>query len=253
MGTTARGADGLRSGDGGQPAPTKRRAVRRELLAMLDALEVGDALPSERRLAEELGVSRPTLRAAIDGLVVEGRLERRHGSGTYVAEPRIAVPLTMTSFTEDMIRRGMRPGGRVLSFRVEAAGAKIGRRLSLSPVEEVFTIRRLRLADGSPMAIETLHMARALLPGLRREDLEGQSFYELLREHGVVLGAGVETIEPTVTTPEEAEVLGVPVHAPAFLFERLTRDDRGSPVEFVRSVYRGDRYRLELELRPPGD
>ena len=86
---------------------TKRQAVRRELLAMLDGLDVGDALPSERRLAEELGVSRPTLRQAIDGLVADGLLDRRHGSGTYVAQPRIAVSLTMTSFTEDMIRRGM--------------------------------------------------------------------------------------------------------------------------------------------------
>lgn len=89
---------------------TKRQAVRRELLVMMDGLDVGDALPSERRLAEELGVSRPTLRQAIDGLVADGLLDRRHGSGTYVAEPRIAVSLTMTSFTEDMLRRGMKPG-----------------------------------------------------------------------------------------------------------------------------------------------
>ncbi|WP_285700025.1 GntR family transcriptional regulator [Actinomadura sp. NBRC 104412] len=241
----------MRSADGSGPATTKRRAVRRELLAMLDGLEAGDALPSERRLAEELGVSRPTLRAAIDELAAEGLLDRRHGSGTYVAEPRIAVPLTMSSFTEDMIKRGMRPGGRVLSFRVGAAGPKIGRRLALSPGEEVLTIRRLRLADGATMAIETLYMPRALLPELRREDLEGRSFYALLREHGVVLASGRETIEPTVVTAEEAEVLGVPVHAPAFLFERVTRDDAGAPVEYVRSVYRGDRYRLEIELRPP--
>ena len=230
---------------------TKRQAVRRELLAMLDGLEVGDALPSERRLADELGVSRPTLRQAIDGLVAEGLLERRHGSGTYVAEPRIAVPLTMTSFTEDMLKRGMKPGGRVLSFRTESAGARIGRRLSLSPTEEVFTIRRLRLADGSTMAIETLYLPRSLLPDLRRQDLEGRSFYELLRGNGIVIASGTETIEPTVTTAEEAAELGVPVHMPAFLFERITRDENGRPLEYVRSIYRGDRYRLELDLRPP--
>ncbi|MEU9873853.1 GntR family transcriptional regulator [Actinomadura sp. NPDC048021] len=235
----------------GPAASTKRQAVRRELLAMLDGLDVGDALPSERRLAEDLGVSRPTLRQAIDGLVAEGLLDRRHGSGTYVAEPRIAVSLTMTSFTEDMIRRGMKPGGRVLSFRTETAGARIGRRLALSPVEEVFTIRRLRLADEAPMAIETLYLPRALMPDLRRSDLEGRSFYDLLRGNGVVIASGTETIEPTVTTAEEASELGVPVHMPAFLFERITRDADGRPLEYVRSLYRGDRYRLELDLRPP--
>ncbi|MDL4776529.1 MULTISPECIES: GntR family transcriptional regulator [Thermomonosporaceae] len=237
----------------GEPAngSTKRQVVRRELLAMLDELGVGDALSSERRLAEELGVSRPTLRAAIDGLVNDGLLERRHGSGTYVAEPRIAVPLTMTSFTEDMRRRGMRPDGRVLSFRTETAGARIGRRLALSPVEEVFTIRRLRLADGATMAIETLYLPRRLLPDLRRQDLEGRSFYDLLRSGGVEIASGTETIEPSVTTAEEAAELGVPVHSPVFLFERVTRDEEGGPLEYVRSLYRGDRYRLQLDLRPP--
>ncbi|GAA2160523.1 GntR family transcriptional regulator [Actinomadura napierensis] len=241
----------MRSGGESRNGNTKRQAVRRELLAMLGDLEPGDALPSERRLVEDLGVSRPTLRQAVDGLVAEGLLERRHGSGTYVAEPRIAVPLTMTSFTEDMIRRGMKPGGRVLSFRTESAGARIGRRLALSPTEEVFTIRRLRLADGTTMAIETLFLPRALMPGLRRDVLEGRSFYDLLRGAGIVIASGTETIEPTVTTPEEAAELGVPVHTPAFLFERVTRDEDGRPLEYVRSLYRDDRYRLELDLRPP--
>ncbi|WP_254715292.1 GntR family transcriptional regulator [Actinomadura sp. NAK00032] len=239
------------SAGGSRSGSTKRQAVRRELLAMLDGLDVGDALPSERRLAADLGVSRPTLRQAIDGMVAEGLLDRRHGSGTYVAEPRIAVSLTMTSFTEDMIRRGMKPGGRVLSFRTETAGARIGRRLALSPEEEVFTIRRLRLADEATMAIETLYMPRSLMPGLRRHDLEGRSFYDLLRGAGIVIASGTETIEPTVTTAEEAAELGVPVHMPAFLFERITRDPGGRPLEYVRSLYRGDRYRLELDLRPP--
>ncbi|MER6816998.1 GntR family transcriptional regulator [Spirillospora sp. NPDC000708] len=241
----------MRTGGEGRNGNTKRQAVRRELLAMLEGLEPGDALPSERRLVDELGVSRPTLRQAVDGLVAEGLLERRHGSGTYVAEPRIAVPLTMTSFTEDMIRRGMKPGGRVLSFRTETAGARIGRRLALPPTEEVFTIRRLRLADGAAMAIETLYLPRALMPGLRRDVLEGRSFYDLLRGAGIVIASGTETIEPTVTTPEEAAELDVPVHTPAFLFERVTRNEDGRPLEYVRSLYRGDRYRLELDLRPP--
>src|SRR5919109_4424435 len=103
---------------------SKHALVRDAILSMLDELQVGDALPSERRLATELGVSRPTLRAVIDELVREGLLLRRHGSGTYVAEPKIALSLTMTSFSEDMARRGMRPDSRVLSFEVVTAGAK---------------------------------------------------------------------------------------------------------------------------------
>jgi GntR family transcriptional regulator len=230
---------------------SKQALVRDEILGMLDELGVGDALPSERRLAQELKVSRPTLRAAIDELVREGLLLRRHGSGTYVAEPKIALPLTMTSFSEDMARRGMRPSSRVVSFEVQSAGAKLGQRLQTSPVDEVWVITRLRLADDETMAIEWLHAPRRLLPELRREELATHSFYELLRvRRGITIASGTQTIEPTVTSPEEAELLGVPVHSPAFLFERTTQSDGGEVVEFVRSVYRGDRYRLVTELRP---
>lgn len=230
---------------------SKQALVRDEILGRLDDLQVGDALPSERRLATELGVSRPTLRAVIDELVREGLLLRRHGSGTYVAEPKIALPLTMTSFSEDMTRRGMRPGSRVVAFELQAAGAKLGQRLQVSPVDEVWVITRLRLADDETMAIEWLHAPRRLLSDLRREELSDHSYYELLRERrGITIASGVQTIEPTVTSPEEAELLGVPVHSPAFLFERTTTSDGGEVVEFVRSVYRGDRYRLVTELRP---
>jgi GntR family transcriptional regulator len=230
---------------------SKQALVRDQILTMLDELTVGDALPSERRLSGELQVSRPTLRAVIDELVREGLLLRRHGSGTYVAEPKIALPLTMTSFSEDMSRRGMRPSSRVVAFEVQSAGAKLGQRLHLSPVEEVWVITRLRLADDETMAIEWLHAPRRLLADLKREDLAQRSFYELLRERrGIVIASGVQTIEPTVTSQEEADLLGVPVHSPAFLFERTTEGEGGEVVEFVRSVYRGDRYRLVTELRP---
>src|SRR3954463_12670649 len=191
---------------------SKQALVRDEILGMLDELRVGDALPSERRLASDLGVSRPTLRAVIDELVREGLLLRRHGSGTYVAEPKIALPLTMTSFSEDMARRGMRPSSQVLTFEAISAGAKLGQRLRISPAEPVWAIRRLRLADDETMAIEFLHVPKRVVPKLKREDLEGHSFYELLRERfGVVVASGVQTIEPTVTSEDEAEILGVPL------------------------------------------
>src|SRR3954469_8329201 len=158
---------------------SKQALVRDQVLTMLDELTVGDALPSERRLSTELQVSRPTLRAVLDELVREGLLLRRHGSGTFVAEPKIALPLTMTSFSEDMARRGMVPGSRVLSFEVVTAGAKLGQRLRVSPTAEVYAIRRLRLADGETMAIEFLNVPRALVPNLTQDVLEGASFYTL--------------------------------------------------------------------------
>jgi GntR family transcriptional regulator len=239
-----------RNGNDPRAGGRKSGFVRDELLSMVEDLEVGDAIPPERKLAADLGVSRPTLRAVIDELVREGLLLRRHGSGTFIAEPKIALPLTMTSFSEDMARRGMVPGSRVLSFDVVTAGAKLGRRLKVSPTAEVYAIRRLRLADAETMAIEFLNVPRALLPGLTQDLLEGASFYTLLQQEGVIIASGVQTMEPTVTTEEEAEVLGVPLHAPAFLFERTTESERGEVVEFVRSVYRGDRYRFVTELRP---
>jgi GntR family transcriptional regulator len=103
------------------------------------------------------------------------------------------------------------------------------------------------------MAIETLHVRESLIPGLSEGDLENGSFYELLRErYGIEIVGGQQTIEPTVTNEEESGALGVPLHSPAFLFERLTHSGSGEIVEFVSSIYRGDRYRLvtELSVRP---
>ena len=155
----------------------------------------------------------------------------------------------MTSFTEDMRRRGMTPASRTLDLRVTPAGAHLGRLLHVSPSEPVVIISRLRLADRETMAIETLHVREALVPGLSARDLERQSFYELLLErYGIDVVGGLQTIEPTVTNETESEALGVPLHSPAFLFERTTRSSTGEIVEYVRSIYRGDRYKLVTEL-----
>jgi len=229
----------------------KQDEIRERVMDLADSLEVGQAIPSERRLSEELGASRLTIRAALDGLVREGHLTRRHGSGTYVSRPKIAQPLTLTSFSEDMRRRGMVPGSRTLELSVVSAGARLGRRLQLSPEHQVVRVRRLRLADGEPMALEVLHVPAALVPGLTSADLENRSFYELLADrYGVVIASGTQTIEPTVTDEEESAALQVPLHSPAFLFERTTLTDAGKPIEFVRSFYRGDRYQLVTELLP---
>jgi GntR family transcriptional regulator len=232
---------------------TKQSETREQVRDLIDGLVVGDAIPSERQLSVDLGVSRLTVRAALESLVREGYLVRRRGAGTFVSEPKIAQELTMSSFTDDIKNRGMTPGSRTLELDVHPAGARLGRILHVSPSEPVVVAKRLRLADRESMAIETLHVREALVPGLTKSDLEDGSFYALLRErYGISIVGGVQTVEPTVTNEDESKVLGVPLLSPAFLFERVTRSETDEIVEFVNSIYRGDRYRLvtELSVRP---
>jgi len=230
---------------------SKQDETRDRVLDLIESVIVGQPIPAERQLALDLGVSRLTLRAALDELVRDGYLDRRHGSGTYVTEPKIAQPLTLTSFSDDMRRRGMTPGSRTLELASTVAGARLAHRLEVSPEARLIRVKRLRLADSKPMAMEVLYVPEVLVPGLTRSDFEDHSFYELLRErYGITIASGTQSIEPTVTNEEESEVLGVPLHTPAFLFERTTVSESGRIVEFVRSIYRGDRYRLVAELVP---
>src|SRR6476659_6978471 len=137
---------------------TKQEQIRQRVVQLIRELGVGEAIPSERRLSTDLSVSRLTLRAALDELVREGYLVRRHGSGTFVSEPKIAQQLTMTSFTDDMRSRGLNPASETLDIRTVPAGARLGRLLHVSPSESVLVADRLRLADGESMAIESVHI-----------------------------------------------------------------------------------------------
>jgi GntR family transcriptional regulator len=228
---------------------TKQRETRDSVLELIESLAVGAAIPSERQLGVDLGVSRLTVRAALDELVREGYLVRRRGAGTFVAEPKVAKGMDVSSFSDDMRARGLTPGSRTLDLRVAPAGARMGRLLHVSPSEPVVSVKRLRLADGDPMAIELLHARSSLVPGLSATDLEQHSFYDLLADrYDISIVGGTQTVEPTVTNEEESAALGVPLHSPALLFERVTRAASGDVVEFTTSTYRGDRYRLVTEL-----
>src|SRR5580765_5483091 len=170
---------------------TKQAATRDLVLDLIEQLAVGEAIPSERQLSADFGVSRLTVRAALDDLVHEGHLVRRHGSGTFVSEPKIAQELTMTSFTDDMRSRGLSPASETLDLRTVPAGARLGRLLHVSPSESVLVADRLRLADGESMAIESVHIRASHVPGLTARDLQERSFYELLRErYGIVVVGG---------------------------------------------------------------
>jgi GntR family transcriptional regulator len=228
---------------------SKQRETRERVLELIEELGSGDAIPSERQLSLDLSVSRLTVRAALDELVREGYLVRRRGAGTFVAEPKVAKGIDITSFSDDMRARGLTPASRTLELQTVPAGARLGRILHVSPSEPVIAVKRLRLADGEPMAIELLHVRSSLVPGLTASDLEEHSFYDLLASRWeIAIVGGTQTVEPTVTNDEESAALGVPLHSPALLFERVTRSEAGDVVEYTSSTYRGDRYRLVTEI-----
>ena len=233
----------------------KRERIRTHLLDLVETTGTGRPIPGERQLCQDLGVSRPTLRAVVDDLVRDGLLVREHGRGVFVAKAKVAQYLSGPVPGHGQAQ-GMGVGGvdgtwasRTLDFKTAAAGPRIGRRLSTAPSEQILRITRLRTVDGDPMCVETLHVPHALVPGLTARDLETESFYRLLsRRYAILLTDASQSIEPTVVDEWEAELLGVSVHTPALLFERATRDADGRVVEFTRSVYRGDRYRIFTQL-----
>ncbi|MFD7808425.1 GntR family transcriptional regulator [Streptomyces cellulosae] len=192
---------------------------------------------------------RPTVRAAVDELVVAGLLVREHGRGMFVAAEKITRELVPEHGSLTVPQAKGAWTSRILEFRTLPAGARVGRRLRMSPAAEIRYAARLRLVDGAPMAIDHLHLPAALVPGLTEAELEQGDLYEHFRDRrGVRVSEAVQSVEPTVVTRAEAELLDVPELSPALLFERLTTDTEGRPVEYVHSVYRGDRYRIVSRL-----
>jgi GntR family transcriptional regulator len=226
----------------------KRERVRDYLLEMIETHPPGAPLPAERILCQRLEVSRPTLRSAVDELVNNGMLVRQHGRGTFVAPAKIEQELVSDDRAMVLPQAAGTWTSKVLEFATIAAGARVGRRLGMSPAAEIFYVARQRFVDGSPMAIEYLHVPVAVAPRLSLEDLESGDLYVRLRGHGVRVHDAIQSVEPTVTNDAESVLLGVPVLSPALLFERLTNDDTGRQIEYVHSLYRGDRYRIVSRL-----
>ncbi|RII20399.1 HTH-type transcriptional repressor DasR [Streptomyces sp. YIM 130001] len=230
-------------------AVLKRERVREVILELVESRSPGDAIPSERALCARLGVSRPTLRAAVDDLVASGVLIREHGRGMFVAPEKITQELVSDRHTLTAPPATGTWSSRLLEFATVQAGARVGRKLRLSPAADMVYVARLRLVDGAPMAIEHLHIPASIVPGLTAEELESGDLYDHLREHHQIrVREAVQAIEPTVVTEAEAELLDVPALSPALLFDRLTTDTEGRPVEYVHSLYRGDRYRIVSRL-----
>jgi GntR family transcriptional regulator len=224
-------------------------ALKQHLLDLLEALPAGSPIPTERALAGDFNVSRTTVRQALADLTVEGRLHRVQGKGTFAAEPKLAQRLQLSSYTEDMRAQGREPSSKLLDIEELPADAELAKLLGIRTGAKVLRLHRLRLADAEPMALETTHLPLARFRGLRKQVSGGGSLYAVLREHyGVEMERAEETIETALAGPREAELLGADVGMPMLLLSRHSFAADGKPVEFVRSIYRGDRYKFVADL-----
>lgn len=214
-------------------------------------LSAHDSIPSERNLEEIYSVSRTTIRQAIDLLVRQGFLYREHGRGTFVSPQKLQKGISeLTSFSEDMRRRGLEPGQKILDISVVQAPENVRKHLELPESCEVVRIERLRLGSGVPMGLQISYIALPEGQVVTREEIEQTgSIYRLLQEkfHLIPTEAD-ETLEVTLATPHEATLLQVSEGSPLLLSERTTYSQFRRAIEFVKILYRGDRYRYYAKL-----
>ena len=216
-----------------------REAIDRRIL------DADDALPPERDLASEFGVSRITVRKAIDGLVKEGLLMRRHGSGTFV-RGRVEKNFSMlTSFSEDMRARGRNPRSDWLKRSTGTVTPEEALGLRSSPGTPVFRFHRLRFADDAPMSLEYATIVASCLPSL---DAVESSLYQALERTGNRPVRALQRLRAVLLTPEQAELLCAKPGDAGLLVERLGFLQDGRAVEFSQSYYRGDTYDFVAEL-----
>jgi GntR family transcriptional regulator len=236
-----------------QKLPPLYVQIRADLMNAIELgqLRPGDRAPSERELTQEYGVSRMTARHALTTLETEGYLTRVPGSGTFVSQPKFEQRMNaVTSFTEEVQLHGMTPETRTLATAIIEADPRVAEKMAVPPGTPVIQFQRLRLANATPMALETATLPLSRFPGIEQVNLASESLYKVLRErYDFSPSRATQSIEVMLAGTFEAGLLLVRPSAPLLLLERLTHDPSGQIVEYVRSFYRGDRYRFVTDLR----
>jgi GntR family transcriptional regulator len=214
-----------------------------------DQLKPGDQVPSERELSERAGISRMTVRQALAYLVRAGELSVRHGIGTFVAEPKLRHDtLYLLSFTEEMLRQGEAVTSRTLEKALLTPPGHVAAALHLPAAAQAVKIVRVRYSDSQPLLLETTFVTAALCPGLEFADLESQSLYSVLEhDYGLVPFRMHQTLEATIANDYEAALFDIAIGTPMILLEGVTYSARNEPMEFFKAIYRGDRFKFELE------
>lgn len=216
-------------------------------------LKPGSALPSERDLAERLGLSRMTVRRAFEELVGSGLVEQRQGSGTYVRfTPVEQVIDRVLGFTDEARHLGLTPGSRLIESTTLAADDSVRLALGIAPGSMVLRVTRLRTDDDAPLAIQVAWLPTELISLSLAELKQTGSLYKTVAtQFGRHPARARQTIGARLPTRRERSLLEIARDVPVLDLERTTFDTDGAPFEFVRSAYRGDRYRMALDLRAP--
>ncbi len=210
-------------------------------------LPTGTRLENEIDLADRLGLSRPTMRRAIEYLVDRGLLVRKRGVGTQVVHAKVRRQVELTSLYDDLAKAHREPSTRVISFAVEPASDTLAVELGIPEGTGIYVIERLRYADGEPLALMRNHVPADLL-SLTQEDLEVHGLYNLLRANGIDLRIAKQSIGARVASSAEARALGETRGAPLLTMERAAYDDHGRAVEHGDHLYRASRYSFDLTL-----
>lgn len=210
-------------------------------------LAPGSLLGNEIELAGRLGLSRPTVRQAIQSLVDKGLLVRRRGVGTQVLHSQVRRPLELSSLYDDLEAAGQRPATRVLRNTVEPATAQIAAALGVAEGADVRLIERLRYAHDEPMARLRNHLPVELLD-CDTDRLESTGLYRMMRAVGITLHSARQSVGARAADAGEARLLGEETGAPLLAMERTTFDDTGRAVEFGAHIYRASRYVFEFQL-----
>jgi GntR family transcriptional regulator len=224
--------------------------VRETLRGEYGQLPPKTVIPTELELMERFGVSRITLRKAIDDLVVEGLLERQQGKGTFTSSPKLTHELNaITSWTEQIRALGYSPRTAHKVCKEISAPTRVAHALNLSPLEKVFMLRRTRLAGEEPLSLMTNYIPSRMVPDIANECDKGESLYELLeKRYGLIPYRAIDTVETRSATDEEAELLGIEPWSPILLVTRLSYLRDGAPFELVSAISRGDRYQYRVTL-----